>query len=156
MALSDRGLHAHVQRQQSWRADGMRNLQSVVADEMAPAVRLAAIESGLGTFRGAARVLPTPMAWANWFELRVLDKDPHADAIPWPGPPVTLHDCHRCYQEVPARPDANVPGDRDCSVATAGQRGGHTGNVLNGTAGPRDLLRLLAIQRLQCEGGKAN
>jgi FtsK/SpoIIIE family len=50
--------------------------------------RLPAIESGLGTFRGAARVLPTPDGLANRFELRVLDKDPHADAITWPGPSV--------------------------------------------------------------------
>ena len=82
MALSDRGLHAYVQRQQSWRADGMRNLQSVVADEMAPAVRLAAIESGLGTFRGAARVLPTPMAWptgsscGSWTKIRTQTPSP--------------------------------------------------------------------------------
>jgi S-DNA-T family DNA segregation ATPase FtsK/SpoIIIE len=51
--------------------------------------RLPAIESGLGTFRGAARVLPTPDDLANRFELRVLDRDPHADAITWPGPSVT-------------------------------------------------------------------
>jgi FtsK/SpoIIIE family len=51
--------------------------------------KLPAIESGLGTFRGAARVLPTPDDLANRFELRVLDKDPHADAITWPGPSVT-------------------------------------------------------------------
>ena len=50
--------------------------------------KLPAIESGLGTFRGAARVLPTPDGLANRFELRVLDKDPHADAITWPGPSV--------------------------------------------------------------------
>jgi hypothetical protein len=48
-----------------------------------------AIESGLGTFRGAVRVYPTPDDRANRFELRVLDTDPHADAIPWPGPSVT-------------------------------------------------------------------
>jgi len=51
--------------------------------------RLAAIESGLGTFRGAVRAYPTPDGRANRFELRVLDKDPHADAITWPGPSVT-------------------------------------------------------------------
>jgi hypothetical protein len=51
--------------------------------------KLPAIESGLGTFRGAARVYPTPDDLANRFELRVLDKDPHADAITWPGPSVT-------------------------------------------------------------------
>ena len=50
--------------------------------------RLPAIESGLGTFRGAARVMPTPDGLANRFELRVLNKDPHKDAITWPGPSV--------------------------------------------------------------------
>ena len=50
--------------------------------------RIPAIESGLGTFRGAVRVYPTPDDLANRFELRVLDTDPHADAIPWPGPSV--------------------------------------------------------------------
>ncbi len=51
--------------------------------------KLPAIESGLGVFRGAARVSPTPDDLANRFELQVLDSDPHADAIPWPGPSVT-------------------------------------------------------------------
>jgi hypothetical protein len=51
--------------------------------------RLPAIESGLGTFRGAARVCPTQDGLANRFELRILDKDPHADAITWPGPSAT-------------------------------------------------------------------
>jgi S-DNA-T family DNA segregation ATPase FtsK/SpoIIIE len=50
--------------------------------------KIPSIESGLGTFRGAARVLPTADRLANRFELRVLDKDPHADAITWPGPSV--------------------------------------------------------------------
>lgn len=50
--------------------------------------RIPAIESGLGTFRGAVRIYPTPDDLANRFELRVLDTDPHADAIPWPGPPI--------------------------------------------------------------------
>ncbi|HEY3849091.1 MAG TPA: FtsK/SpoIIIE domain-containing protein, partial [Acetobacteraceae bacterium] len=50
--------------------------------------RIPAIESGLGTFRGAVRVMPTPDNLANRFELRILDTDPHADAIPWPGPSV--------------------------------------------------------------------
>jgi hypothetical protein len=48
-----------------------------------------AIESALGTHRGAVRVYPTRDELANRFELRVLDTDPHADAIPWPGPSVT-------------------------------------------------------------------
>jgi S-DNA-T family DNA segregation ATPase FtsK/SpoIIIE len=51
--------------------------------------RLPAIESGLGTYRGAARITATPDDLANRFELRVLDSDPHADAITWPGPSVT-------------------------------------------------------------------
>jgi hypothetical protein len=50
--------------------------------------KLPAIESGLGTFRGAVRVYPTPDDLANRFELRVLDSDPHADAITWPGPSI--------------------------------------------------------------------
>jgi FtsK/SpoIIIE family len=51
--------------------------------------KIAAIESGLGTFRGSVRVTPTPDGLANRFELRVLSKDPHADAITWPGPSVS-------------------------------------------------------------------
>jgi hypothetical protein len=51
--------------------------------------KIPGIESGLGTFRGAVRVYPTPDNLAHRFERRVLDKDPHADAIPWPGQPVT-------------------------------------------------------------------
>ena len=51
--------------------------------------KIPAIESGLGTFRGAVRVYPTPDNYANRCELRVLDADPHADAIPWPGASVT-------------------------------------------------------------------
>jgi hypothetical protein len=51
--------------------------------------KLPAIESGLGTFRGAARAYPTPDGKANRFQLRILERDPHADAIPWPGHPVT-------------------------------------------------------------------
>ena len=48
--------------------------------------KIPALESGLGTFRGAVRVYPTPDDLANRCELRVLDIDPHADTIPWPGP----------------------------------------------------------------------
>jgi hypothetical protein len=50
--------------------------------------RIPAIESSLGTHRNAVRVYPTPDDLANRFELRVLDTDPHAGAIPWPGPSV--------------------------------------------------------------------
>lgn len=48
-----------------------------------------ALESGLGTFRGAVRVYPTPDDKANRCEIRVLDIDPHADAIVWQGPSTT-------------------------------------------------------------------
>ena len=51
--------------------------------------KIPAIESGLGTFRGAVRVYPTPDDLAHRCEIRVLDVDPHAGAIPWPGPSVT-------------------------------------------------------------------
>jgi S-DNA-T family DNA segregation ATPase FtsK/SpoIIIE len=48
--------------------------------------KIPALESGLGTFRGAVRVYPTPDDLANRCEIRVLDIDPHANAISWPGP----------------------------------------------------------------------
>ena len=51
--------------------------------------KIPALESALGTFRGAVRVQPTRDDKANRLELRVLNIDPHADAIPWPGPSVT-------------------------------------------------------------------
>jgi S-DNA-T family DNA segregation ATPase FtsK/SpoIIIE len=51
--------------------------------------KIPAIESGLGTQRGAVRVYPTPDNLANRCELRVLDRDPHAGAIAWRGPSVT-------------------------------------------------------------------
>jgi hypothetical protein len=51
--------------------------------------KVPAIESALGTHRGAVRVYPTVGDQANRFELRVLDIDPHADAIAWPGPSVS-------------------------------------------------------------------
>jgi FtsK/SpoIIIE family len=69
-----------------WRAR-FRLARGQTIDEVR--ARLSAIESGLGIFRGAARVYPTPDDLANRFELRVLDTDPHAGAIEWPGPSVT-------------------------------------------------------------------
>jgi FtsK/SpoIIIE family len=69
-----------------WRARFRLARGQTITDVMA---RVPAIESGLGTFRGAVRVYPTPDDLANRFELRVLNTDPHADAIPWPGPSVT-------------------------------------------------------------------
>ncbi len=69
-----------------WRARFALARGQTIEDVIA---RLAAIESALGTHRGAVRVQPTDDGLANRFELRVLDRDPHADAIPWPGPSVT-------------------------------------------------------------------
>jgi S-DNA-T family DNA segregation ATPase FtsK/SpoIIIE len=69
-----------------WRARLALARGQTITDVIA---KLPAIESGLGTFRGAARVLPTSDDLANRFELRVLDKDPHADAITWPGPSIS-------------------------------------------------------------------
>ena len=68
-----------------WRARLRLVRGQTIADVTA---RIPAIESALGTFRGALRVYPTPDDLANRCELRVLDMDPHADAIPWPGPSV--------------------------------------------------------------------
>ncbi|NAS22395.1 cell division protein FtsK [Herbidospora sp. NEAU-GS84] len=56
-----------------------------VEDAMA---KLPALESALGTRRGAARIQPIPER-ANRLELRVIETDPHADAIVWPGPAIT-------------------------------------------------------------------
>jgi S-DNA-T family DNA segregation ATPase FtsK/SpoIIIE len=49
--------------------------------------QLPAIESGLGIRPGTARAIPDP-ARADRVILRVIEKDPHADPIPWkePGP----------------------------------------------------------------------
>lgn len=69
-----------------WRARFRLARGQTITDAIA---RIPGIESGLGTFRGAVRIYPTPDNLANRFELRVLDTDPHADAIPWPGPSIT-------------------------------------------------------------------
>lgn len=68
-----------------WRARFALARGQTIADVIA---KLPAIESGLGTFRGAVRVYPTPDDKANRFELRIIGTDPHADAISWPGPSV--------------------------------------------------------------------
>jgi FtsK/SpoIIIE family len=69
-----------------WRARFRLARGQTIRDVIA---KIPAIESGLGTFRGAVRVHPTPDDLANRCELGVLDTDPHADAITWPGPSVT-------------------------------------------------------------------
>jgi FtsK/SpoIIIE family len=69
-----------------WRARLRLARGQTITDVMA---KVPAIESGFGTHRNAIRVYPTPDDLANRCELRVLDHDPHADAIPWPGPSTT-------------------------------------------------------------------
>ena len=66
-----------------WRARMRLARGQTIADVIA---RIPAIESALGTYRGAVRVYPTEDGKANRCELRVLDTDPHAQAVPWPGP----------------------------------------------------------------------
>jgi S-DNA-T family DNA segregation ATPase FtsK/SpoIIIE len=66
-----------------WRARFRLARGQTIADVTA---KIPAIESGLGTVRGVVRIYPTPDDLANRCELRVLDTDPHANAIPWPGP----------------------------------------------------------------------
>lgn len=69
-----------------WRARLRLARGQTIADVIA---KVPAIESGLGTYRNAVSVAPTPDDLANRCELRVLDRDPHADAVPWQGSPVT-------------------------------------------------------------------
>ena len=69
-----------------WRARFRLARGQTISDVIA---KIPGIESGLGTFRGAVRVYPTPDDLAHRCEIRVLEVDPHAGAIPWPGPSVT-------------------------------------------------------------------
>jgi hypothetical protein len=69
-----------------WRARLRLARGQTIADVIA---KIPAIESGFGTHRNAIRVHPTPDDKANRCELRILDRDPHADAIGWHGPSVT-------------------------------------------------------------------
>jgi len=69
-----------------WRARIRLARGQTITDVIA---KIPALESALSTFRGAIRVYPTPDDLANRCELRVLEIDPHADAIPWPGPSVS-------------------------------------------------------------------
>ena len=50
--------------------------------------RLPAIESALGTRSGAGRIEPDPVR-ADRAYLRILDRDPHAEPVPWPGTTTT-------------------------------------------------------------------
>lgn len=68
-----------------WRARMRLARGQTIADVTA---KIPAIESGFGTHRNAVRVAPTPDDLANRCELRILDRDPHADAVPWHEPSV--------------------------------------------------------------------
>jgi S-DNA-T family DNA segregation ATPase FtsK/SpoIIIE len=106
-----------------------------------------AIESALGTRRGAVRVTPTDDGKANRLELRVLDADPHAEAIRWPGPsarsitePVDLgpfEDADPCRVSF-LRRHALLAG-----IAGSGKSGGL--NVLMGTLAACDDVVIWAI-----------
>ena len=50
--------------------------------------QISAIESGLGLRPGSARVIPDPTR-AGRFTLRVIETDPHAHPVLWPGPTIT-------------------------------------------------------------------
>jgi hypothetical protein len=66
-----------------WRALVKLARGQTIADVTA---RIPGVESALGTYRGAVHVYPTGDGKANRCELRVLDTDPHAEAIGWRGP----------------------------------------------------------------------
>jgi len=68
-----------------WRARLRLARGQTITDAMA---KVPALESGLGTYRNAIRVYPTADNLANRCELRILDRDPHAGAVPWRGPAV--------------------------------------------------------------------
>jgi len=68
--------------QWGWRAYIKLSYGQTIADLTG---RIPAIESALGTYRGAVSVC-TGDDQANWCELRVLDTKPHTAIIPWPGP----------------------------------------------------------------------
>ena len=87
-----------------WRARVRLARGQTIADVTA---RIPAIESALGTYRGAVRVYPTGDGKANRCELRVLDTDPHAEAIAWPGPVRPVD--HRTRGPRPVRGRRAVP-----------------------------------------------
>jgi S-DNA-T family DNA segregation ATPase FtsK/SpoIIIE len=89
--------------------------------------KIPVIESGLGTFRGAVRVYPTLDDLANRCEIRVLDMDPHAGAIPWPGPSVTS-----ISQPIELGPFEDASPCRVIFVRRHGMFGGTTGSGKSG------------------------
>ncbi|GGS94698.1 hypothetical protein GCM10010156_61170 [Planobispora rosea] len=47
------------------------------------------VESALGARRGGVRIQPVPEQRADRADVRIIETDPHADAITWPGPSIT-------------------------------------------------------------------
>jgi FtsK/SpoIIIE family len=94
--------------------------------------KIPAIESGLGTFRGAVRVYPTPDDLANRCEIRVLDIDPHSGSIPWPGPSVTS-----ITQPIDLGPFEDAS---PCRVLFAGRHGLLGGATGSGKSGGLNVL----------------
>ena len=64
-----------------WTARVMLRKGSTAEDAI---TKIPAIESGLGVRRRSVRVIPDA-ARADRFMLRVIEKDPHAAPVPWPG-----------------------------------------------------------------------
>ncbi len=107
-----------------WRARFRLARGQTIADVV---TKIPALESGLGTFRGAVRVYPTPDDLANRCEIRVLDVDPHAGSIPWPGPSVTS-----ITQPVDMGPFEDASACRVLFMRRHGLFGGATGSGKSG------------------------
>jgi hypothetical protein len=103
--------------------------------------KIPALDSGLGTFRGAVRIYPTPDDPANRCEIRVLDVDPHAGAIAWPGPSVTS-----VTQQIDLEPFEDASACRVLFARLHGIFGGTTGS---GKSGGLNVLmgNLVALPR---------
>ena len=112
-----------------WRARFRLARGQTISDVIA---KIPAIESGLGTFRGAVRVYPTPDDLANRCEIRVLDVDPHAGSILWPGPSVTS-----ITQPIDLGPFEDAS---PCQVLFAGRHGLLGGATGSGKSGGLNVL----------------
>ena len=120
-----------------WRALLRLARGQTITDVMA---KIPAIESGFGTHRNAIRVHPTSDDLANRCELRVLDRDPHADAIPWRGASVTS-----ITEPIDLGPFEDAEPCRVLFLRRHAILGGATGSGKSG--GLNDLLASLAACR---------
>ena len=120
-----------------WRALLRLARGQTITDVMA---KIPAIESGFGTHRNAIRVHPTCDDLANRCELRVLDRDPHADAIPWHGPSATS-----ITEPIDLGPFEDAEPCRVLFLRRHAILGGATGSGESG--GLNDLLASLAACR---------